>query len=517
MRKIWISVLVYLTCLFVPLESLGQASRVISEAAEAAVSVARKAISKGTFRAAAQKIQSSSKGPVYSLSLVSDDTYELIGYNHDLTENIISDSLRKNNLATEIEKLGSVSGSIMIDESLFFEQKILFTSLSPLASLVVVLPDNTSYSVKCVSTTLGEELFLEVREGLLLQADTSALFRASLSELTRKLNKYDLEVIALLTDTDNKAIRSAAGEIQSFPGKPKGSFLTLLEQSNKRIIFLIGHIEERKFVIRNARNEVVEEILIDDLERIALKRKIDLVLLGCNAAQSSRSSGTVTSVNTKFIAERLREALNSESYEGMLTSFATAETPLLVRTSLIDQVSLVAELEKESWPKHTFSYLGIVIGSSAFLLSLNEDERKDGEGRARSREILALASILSIPSFSIFFLSQAWREFLGISPLLPLFKSSWESILLHTIRLISFVFYLFVYTVRKLILYASIVLIVTLSLVSIVAVSPILAFAGETVPLSNVASSIATGLKNLDARAWKSINYRIKSVWTLVF
>lgn len=167
--------------------------------------------------------------------------------------------------------------------------------------------------------------------------------------LQQNFHSADIKVISLFDETDADVLRHldlAIGELHNPAGnKNLKSIIKLIGNQNQKNIFIVGHIENNDFVVRNASSNIVQKIPISDLETAAKEADSSLFLLGCSAGLCSHTSGFIDPVNAIDVAKGLKSIIGQTSFGDALSVLSKSSGDIVIHPQLVDSVriSVVAD------------------------------------------------------------------------------------------------------------------------------------------------------------------------------
>lgn len=189
------------------------------------------------------------------------------------------------------------------------------------------------------------QLLAEVTPSMLVRVSDEVIGDlASLLDMT--FDGRDLRVVSLFdaqADMESIArLRTAASQSHTYQNVESAqAALDAVGTKRGQIVTLVGHVEEKSFVVLNARGAETFRIGISELNEIAKKKNVSLILLGCETGRIPGMTGLITQVNSIEVAEQLHRALSSHCYGDFLSALGTAEAPLVVSTNVIDQARVL--------------------------------------------------------------------------------------------------------------------------------------------------------------------------------
>jgi hypothetical protein len=384
-----------------------------------------------------------SKNNLY-LSRNSNNLFELV--KSDGTISVIDTSVMSLQLhLTSAIALLNGQANLFITEDIFFQNHSFFSQLEEIKELYIIRSNDSLHTTKRIKTANGWERVIEVHPGLNFAVKSSRELNDVFWLMEKKLNKDDLRFISLFDSDDIDIVNNidkVSGEFHiPLTQLQKQSLDSNFKKLSNRIVFIIGHIEDDAFVVRKADNSIAAKFDVADLEEVAQRHRVTLVLLGCQTAKISKASGFVTPIRDTIIAQGITDALRAKNYGQMLSSFARAETPFIARAEVTNQVKLNVDLSFEQDRRAATNQVLTLRTVRIFTVS-----------RAGAARIFLFLPAwihqfyLGLMTLSVFSFRGAWRKFKGKWLLVPKFRiNSFKSLLHHTVRVISFILFLPIY------------------------------------------------------------------------
>ncbi len=149
-------------------------------------------------------------------------------------------------------------------------------------------------------------------------------------------SEYDAPYLSRLDD--------AVGELH-LPAGAGESLLETVAGAPGQQLFVVGHVEDGAFVVKDAGGNVTGPVALADLEAAARRSDSMLFFLGCNTAQVSRTTGFTRPVVATEVAGMLSAAIEQETLGGVLSTLSGAER-ILAQPSLVDPTRMTITLEQ---------------------------------------------------------------------------------------------------------------------------------------------------------------------------
>ncbi|OWW19420.1 hypothetical protein [Noviherbaspirillum denitrificans] len=168
--------------------------------------------------------------------------------------------------------------------------------------------------------------------------------------LQQPVRTRKVRVMSLFHPSDADVLRrmdEALGELHQPGGHADpDAFTHALREQKQKTVFIVGHVEGDRFVVRDASGAVHGELPIAQLEAAAREADASVFMLGCSAAACSRSSGYLDAVNALHVADGLKEALRRPTFGEALSALSTGSGRMLVRPAIIGPLRTVMEVEQ---------------------------------------------------------------------------------------------------------------------------------------------------------------------------
>lgn len=161
-----------------------------------------------------------------------------------------------------------------------------------------------------------------------------------------KFHKKDLRVLSLLSDEYTDKVQTLertgirkdnifyATELKSSPTKKK--IKSIFQKHRGKSFFVIGHVEGKSFVTVENEKPVVK-VDIEELQELADKYQVNLLLLGCYTETAVRANnnnylGTLSKIHARRTIEQLASAITNESqtWADFLQYLSAVDIPLIV-------------------------------------------------------------------------------------------------------------------------------------------------------------------------------------------
>lgn len=239
--------------------------------------------------------------------------------------------------------------------------------------------------------------------------------------LQQPLRAADVRVVTLLHPTDVDVLRkidNAVGDAHLPSGaRSTDEIIQTVKRQKEKTIFIIGHVEGDKFVIRDPSGKIEKKISISDLENAAKDVDTSLFLLGCGAGLCSSSSGFIGEVNAFDVTEGLRRTVQQQSFGEALSVLAGYSGDTLVRPSLEDSVRASISAERLASTKYNKAPVYFMVTRVSTISEERSEELASRIIPSVSTRIQntylfgLLVLVISAP-----FIRRQWRGIRGITP-----------------------------------------------------------------------------------------------------
>ncbi|WP_256819021.1 hypothetical protein [Pseudomonas putida] len=196
------------------------------------------------------------------------------------------------------------------------------------------------------ATPAGETLLMEKYPGIFIRTGESS---GELSwALERPFQNDKIRVVSFMdpSDADELArLDKAVGEYHIPAGSNTPSeAVRQIRSQREKTVFVVGHVEKDKFIVRDSAGQIKSEISFSELEDAAEKADASLFFLGCSAAACSTTSAFIDSVNALRVADGLKEATSRATLGDALSALSTAGD-LVISSKVVHsaRVTLFAE------------------------------------------------------------------------------------------------------------------------------------------------------------------------------
>jgi hypothetical protein len=113
--------------------------------------------------------------------------------------------------------------------------------------------------------------------------------------------------------------------------------IAAFKQNSGKSIFILGHVEDDSFVVRNASGKEIARVKISQLLSAAAENDVLLFPLGCNSAKLSRA-GVATQFNSIDAVKRFSQALSSATnWKSFYQTLATPNLILVLDNSILSK------------------------------------------------------------------------------------------------------------------------------------------------------------------------------------
>jgi hypothetical protein len=199
------------------------------------------------------------------------------------------------------------------------------------------------------ATPAGDTLLMEKYPGVFIGVGANS---GELSwALERPFQHDKIRVVSLMdpADADELArLDRAVGEYHIPVGSNTPSeAIHQIRSQREKTVFVVGHVEKDKFVVRDSAGQLKSEIPFSDLEDAAEKADASLFLLGCSAAACSTTSAFIDPVNALHVADGLKDAISRATLGDALSALSTAGD-LVVNSKVVDSARVMLSAEQRA-------------------------------------------------------------------------------------------------------------------------------------------------------------------------
>jgi hypothetical protein len=180
----------------------------------------------------------------------------------------------------------------------------------------------------------GPPYIAELRPSLYVPVNQTIRPNSIITRLqARKFDKQKFVLIALTTNTDTiKAIResSLAACTEFLPEKPTEQWLeSVFKQNPQRTVAVLGHVEDAKHVVKDAKGNILLATSIPRVEQFAATNRCTLVDFGCMSADSAEL-GVVSTFKTLDAIESMKRGVEAPDMASFLEKSSSPKVKMLV-------------------------------------------------------------------------------------------------------------------------------------------------------------------------------------------
>lgn len=138
----------------------------------------------------------------------------------------------------------------------------------------------------------------------------------------------------------------AVGEFHSAAGSSNtADTIRMVGAQREKTVFVVGHVEGDKFVVRDAAGSLKAAVPFSELEDAARRSDAALFLLGCSAGACATASAFLNPVNALDVAGGLKNAIAGRTLGDALTILSRTAGDLVITPQLVGphRVILLAE------------------------------------------------------------------------------------------------------------------------------------------------------------------------------
>lgn len=255
--------------------------------------------------------------------------------------------------------LKNAKGEIVVDESVFTSNGAPTVDLSGAKRIKVVrsldqkvLMDS---SVDFLPRSEPPPLAISKIEGCCLYGIPpylTTIYKASLH--AKRFAPGNVRFVSLVQDSATEAAIRGSPTLRTLRGaKTTPASIAELEatfqRSQGKTLILMGHVENRAFVVRDAQGDALLQIPIESVRSMARKHKVDLIDLGCETAKSINQQtlgvGVMTRFNTVEAVRAIELAVSeSNNYADFFAKLTQRGLKIVIDKQFIDGRSLKADI-----------------------------------------------------------------------------------------------------------------------------------------------------------------------------
>lgn len=233
---------------------------------------------------------------------------------------------------------------IYIPDVVFFKNKKHFDKLSSIND-VYIYTEQGLIKTKVVKTKGEEYRVLNYKDSVLINVKSANELTNIFWSFSQKVYTSDIKIISLFDEFDiltHSSLSRVARERHISSGNiNKTNLKEIIEKQKGKSVFIIGHVENKSFVIRGADNRVKSTYKIRAIEKIGRENNIPIVLLGCKTAVNIKNiSGYLRNIHDLEVFDSLSKALTSKNYGEFFQSFGSVDTPFMLQAAIADDISL---------------------------------------------------------------------------------------------------------------------------------------------------------------------------------
>jgi len=348
-------------------------------------------------------------------------------------------------------EIKDINMEIYIPENLFFKYRIHLEKNEKIKNLTIVREDGTLLKTKLIKDELSLKRIIEIRPNFNIELNLINNIDEIFWLLKQPLNPSDFKVISLFDKSDLSTINTITKNIGELHLPFEKIINNGLNKSFKKLknktVFILGHIENGNYVVRGADSSIVQKIPLSQIENISNVYNISLISLGCKGGLIKNSSGFINNVRDIDIISNLDKALTSKNYEELFLSFATIDSPFVIKKSFSDELKLNLDIVKQNYQKEQIVRTTLIISQ----IRVNTLSQKFVE-EIEDRIIWFIPTWIQYTYLILYFLSigafwTVWRHLRSIWIIRGFEeKQYFKVILLHSLRFAIYVIFLPLFT-----------------------------------------------------------------------
>lgn len=316
-----------------------------------------------------------------------------------------------------------VPATQIFSETAYFRLREQLLLLDTVEDAQVFLSSGYLVPVRQVDGPDGPSLALELEKNFLHEAQSASDVAQLEAMLRVAFSASDVRVISLFDASDHRIranLDRAAGEMHlDLSGLSSDAVQAQLGQLKRRIVIVVGHVENGSFVVRAADGHIVARVPVAELEQIADKAGSSLILLGCDTVRVARdSSGLIRPIRDTAVSDALAAGLRAADYGGFLSALGTDAAPFLVRPPTAGRHNSIMAAIRLQDARELDQFVGanvisISIGGRAPEVVAERQSRIIPFVPVWAQRLYALGALAAL-----FLVRSLWREWLAIFPIL---------------------------------------------------------------------------------------------------
>ena len=188
------------------------------------------------------------------------------------------------------------------------------------------------------ATVAGRRAFKQLRPGILTPTE-SHITEEVLEMLDASASSEKISVVSMFAQSDVDSVRklaSAAGDRLLADATRDQIFRSRnFDELKGKTVFIVGHIEDGKFVARSANGSISHAIEIEALEKMAADANVSMIGAGCSSFCFGSKAGFAKPITDTAAVDGVREALKAETFGEMLGAFGK-DKPLIVSQETLE-------------------------------------------------------------------------------------------------------------------------------------------------------------------------------------
>ena len=150
----------------------------------------------------------------------------------------------------------------------------------------------------------------------------------------RSISPSKIEMLSLVKNstTEDLIKQKLKSKGSTFNFSNNEALNNYLKSKKGKLLFVLGHIEDTKFITRDAKNKVLFEIELSELFSIAKSNDVEIFPYGCNSVLDGdyATAGIANEINSIDAVNKFHKARNSSSLEELLGKLAGDDDMVVV-------------------------------------------------------------------------------------------------------------------------------------------------------------------------------------------
>ncbi len=180
--------------------------------------------------------------------------------------------------------------------------------------------------------------FKQIYPGLLTPAESHISTEVA-QALAESVKRERMRVATMFAPSDVDSLRllaSAAGDrLLGAEALVENALAQTLERMRGGVLVVVGHVEDKAFVLRSAAGATVRTLRFSDLEDLAAASDVRIISAGCTSYCGGATAGFARQVTDAQMAEAIKSAFDTDTTGALLGAFGKQEA-LIVNQAALD-------------------------------------------------------------------------------------------------------------------------------------------------------------------------------------